>query len=193
MKFRRMQNDQRGLALITAVLVMVIVFTISIYLMLGQQVWIRQTQNLSDRNQFESMRRAVMDFVGLLGTQNAKDLTTGSSDALKKANMLLKETSLTGINLTEVEHGGFDVFVEDAQARFNVNNVVKSGQPSPGDIAAFKKLLMLLDVDQNLASNVVDWISVGGNKDTDYLSQATPYRTSGQPLVSIEELRLIKG
>ena len=70
------RKTQRGLALITAMLVVAIVATIAAYLSLGQQVWLRQVQNLFDRNQADSMRHAALHWIGTLLARDAKENQT---------------------------------------------------------------------------------------------------------------------
>jgi general secretion pathway protein K len=99
-----------------------------------------------------------------------------------------------------VEGGAIKVSIEDAQGRFNLNNLVQNNQPSPVDVAIFQRLLVQVKLDPFLANAVIDWIdadsnvtSPGGAEDVDYLTLKTPYRAANQPFTSIEELRLVKG
>ncbi len=184
------RHAQQGLALITAMLVFSIVAAISAYLILGQQVWLRQTQNLFDRNRADSMRHAGLDWIAMLLTRDAKDNTTDH----------LGEAWATSYPPLPFEGGTMTVAITDAQSRFNLNNLVlANGQRDVNQVNAFRRLLQSLALDPALAEAVVDWIdadstpSAGGAEDNEYLSMPTPYRAANQPLTSVDELRLIKG
>ncbi len=55
-------SHQRGLALITAMLVVAIAATAAAYLSLDQQIWLRQAQNISDRAQAEVVRAGAEEW-----------------------------------------------------------------------------------------------------------------------------------
>ena len=48
---------QTGLALITVMLIVAMVASISAFLSLGQQIWLRQSGNIYDRSQAEAVRQ----------------------------------------------------------------------------------------------------------------------------------------
>lgn len=185
----RPPRSQRGLALITAMLVVAIVATIAAYLSLGQQVWLRQVQNLFDRNQADSMRHAALHWIGTLLARDAKENQTDH----------LGETWAGKLPPVPFEGGVFTVTITDAQGRFNLNNLVRNGAPSAADIGVFQQLLKLLDLNPLLTDALVDWLDAdsqtrpGGAEDTEYMTLNPPYRAGNQLLTSIDELRLVKG
>lgn len=91
------------------------------------------------------------------------------------------------------------VKVLDAQGRFNLNNLVRNGQPSPPDIGVFRQLLTLEGANPNLTDAVVDWLDPDstphpdGAEDADYLALKPPYRAANRPFESVGELRLVRG
>ncbi|HKQ29784.1 MAG TPA: type II secretion system minor pseudopilin GspK [Burkholderiales bacterium] len=186
MKRRR---SQQGLVLVTALLVVAIVAATAAYLGLGQYLWLRQMQNLSERSQADSMRRAALSWIGILLMREMKD---GNVDHLG-------ETWAKDLPPLPYEGGLIKATVSDATARLNLNNLVKAGKASAPDIAVFQKLLRLLDLNPALIEPVVDWIDpddvprAGGAEDAEYLTVERPYRAANQSLTSIDELRLIKG
>ena len=183
------RHHQQGLALITAVLVVAIVATVATTLALGEQVWFRQAQNMSNRAQAESLRQGALNYAAILltrdGTQNKTDH--------------LGELWAKPLPPLPVEDGMVAFAVEDAQGRFNLNNLVRNGAPSPADIAMFQRLLTAQGIDPGLSETLRDWldpdgaVSQGGAEDIEYLSLPQPYRSANQPLQSVEELRLVKG
>jgi general secretion pathway protein K len=180
---------QRGLALITAMLVVAVAATTAAYLGLDQQIWQRQSENLTDRAQAEVVRAGALEWVI---TILAKDANESSSDNLT-------EDWARKLPPIPVEGGLVTGQIIDAQSKFNLNNLVRNNQPSPPDIGTFQHLLKTLLLDPNLSDSVIDWIDSDSNarpagaEDIDYLQMKTPYRAANQPLQSVEELRLIRG
>ena len=182
-------SRQRGLALITAVLVVAIVATVAAYLAIGQQVWLRQTQNLADRAQSESLRQAALDWIALLLTRDAEQNKVDD----------LGELWAKQLPPLPAEGGMIAVTISDAQGRFNLNNLLRNGNPSAPDIGVFQRLLTALGLDPTLTDAVIDWMDAnsdrlpGGAEDVDYLALPHPYRAANQPLTSVDELRLVRG
>jgi general secretion pathway protein K len=122
-------------------------------------------------------------------------------DAAQNSIDHLGEPWAQGLPTLPVDGGAIHVSVEDAQGRFNLNNLVQSnGQPSAPDLQVFQRLLVTLKLDPLLANALLDWIdadsnvtSPGGAEDVDYLALKTPYRAANQPLTSVDELRLVRG
>jgi len=185
-----MPARQRGLALITAMLVVAIAATTAAYLSLDQQIWLRQAQNLSDRAQAEVVRAGALEWAITILAKDAKD-NPQSDD--------LTENWAKPLPPLVVEGGQVTGLITDAQARFNINNLVRGGKPSAADIGTFQHLLLSLSIDPNLTDAVVDWIDTDsdtlpyGAEDLDYLQMKTPYRAANQPMQSVDELRLVRG
>jgi general secretion pathway protein K len=175
--------------LITAVLVVAIVATVATTLALGEQVWFRQAQNMANRAQAESLRQGALNYAAILLTRDGQQNKTDH----------LGELWAKPLPPLPVEDGMIAFAVSDAQGRFNLNNLVRNGAPSPADIAMFQRLLTSQGIDQGLSETLRDWldpdstVSQGGAEDIDYLSLPQPYRSANQPLQSVDELRLVKG
>jgi len=170
-------------------LVVAVAATTAAYLALDQQIWQRQTENLSDRAQSEVVRAGALEWAI---TILAKDAKESKSDNLKE-DWAKKLPSLP------VEGGLVTGEIIDAQSKFNLNNLVSDNGPSTLNIGIFQHLLKSLEIDPNLSDAVIDWIDSdsnalpGGAEDIDYLQMKTPYRAANQPLQSVEELLLIRG
>lgn len=180
---------QKGLAVITALLIVAIVATVAAFLSLGQQIWLRQSQNLADRAQAETVRRGALEWAAIILAEDAKDNSTDdlTQEWAQALPPLPAEGGLVAGNIT------------DAQGRFNLNNLLRGGKPSSEDIAVFQRLLESAGVAFGLAEAVVDWLDTdstaqpNGAEDIDYLNAEPPYRAANQQLQSVGELRLIKG
>lgn len=203
MRIRYGSNDsraQRGVALITALLVIALVTAAAVAMASRQQLDIRRTANILQRDQAyvyaegaETMARVVL---------MKDDPATDHKE---------EDWGQSGVSIP-FEGGVLTGTLEDLQARFNLNNVAKGGVMYAPDVARLTRLLTILkgkstgeDVWKNaepgdLANAVADWIdsdsnvtSPGGAEDSDYLQSERPYRAGNAPMASSSELLLVRG
>jgi len=167
-------------------LVIAIVVTAAAYLSLGQQIWLRQAQNLADMAQADTVARAGFDLAVILLTQDAKNSATDD----------LTQTWAQPIPVFPVEGGAVTAAISDAQGHFNLNNLAGT---SAGDNAVFRRLLTSQNFNPDLTDALKDWLDSDSNtrpngaEDNEYLALPTPYRAANQPLQSVDELRLVRG
>lgn len=91
--------------------------------------------------------------------------------------------------------------LDDAQGRFNVNNLVNAeGVARPEVIEQIKRLLATLGLEPKWATLLADWIDADvepngfeGGEDTLYLAQSPAYRAPNAPIVSVSELLALPG
>lgn len=185
----RQARAQRGVAIVTAIMIVAIAAAIAAQLAFSQQIWMRQMENASDRDATDWLRRGALHWVS---TALIDDAAQGSIDHLG-------ERWAQGLPTLPVEGGTIHVSIGDAQARFNLNSVLRNNISSAPDIAIFRRLLVALALQPGLADTLVDWIDAdgetrpGGAEDIDYLNGNPPYRAANQRLASVEELRLVRG
>lgn len=193
MRQQRSPGTQAGVVLITAVLIVAIIATIATHLSIGQQVWLRQTENLNGRAQAESLRQGALGWIATLLVRDSKDTSNGSID-------YLGELWAGTIPPLPTDGGTISVSITDAQSFFNLNNLVRiNGQQHDDHVSAFRRLLISQTLDPSLANALVDWIDTdsnslsGGGENVDYLARTPSYRVADQKLTSFDELRLVKG
>lgn len=181
---------QRGVALVTALMIVAIVAAIAAKIAFAHQIWFRQMENVSDRGATDMLRRGALHWASVALLE----------DAAQNSIDHLGEPWAQGLPTLPVDGGAIHVSVEDAQGRFNLNNLLQSNLPSPADVSVFQRLLLELKLDPLLSNALIDWMdadsnvtSPGGAEDVDYLNLKTPYRAANQPLVSVDELRLVHG
>ena len=182
---------QRGVALITAVMIVAIAAAVAAKIAFAHQIWFRQMENVGDRGATDLLRRGALHWASVALLE----------DAAQNSIDHLGEPWAQGLPTLPVDGGAIHVSVEDAQGRFNLNNLLQNnGQPSTADLQVFQRLLVTLKLDPLLANALLDWMdadsnvtSPGGAEDVDYLALKTPYRAANQPLTSIDELRLVRG
>lgn len=181
------RKNQRGVALITVMLVFVIVAVIATQMLRRSQLNVRSVGNLIETRQAY--------YYALGGEAYARQLlakdATGKVDTLDEAWAQAKEQQPF-----EIEDGSMKIEINDLQGRFNLNSVVADAQGVQINGLAldqFKLLLAALQLNPNYAYLWLDWIdrdanrSVNGAEDADYGN----YRTAARPEADISALRLL--
>ncbi|HEY6240263.1 MAG TPA: type II secretion system minor pseudopilin GspK [Burkholderiales bacterium] len=180
---------QRGVALVTAIMIVAIAAAIAVQIAFAHQLWFRQMENVADRGATDWLRRGALHYASAALIE----------DAAQNSIDHLGETWAMALPALPVEGGAIRVSIADAQSRFNLNGVWRNNQASAQDIAVFARLLQVLHLDPMLVNALVDWIdpdsnaSPGGAEDIDYLNGNPPYRAGNRPLASVDELRLVRG
>lgn len=108
----------------------------------------------------------------------------------------LAETWAMPMPALPIDGGSVEGGMEDAQGRFNLNNLVNaSGQPDLFAIAHLQRLLTALDLEPKWATMLVDWIDPDtvrsipdGAEDGEYLMAHPAYRAANTYLTSTSEL-----
>lgn len=181
---------QRGVALITALLVVALIASVASYLAAQNQVRIQQMENLKARAQAELLARAAIDW----GRAILAD------DMMKSVIDDYSEQWATVVPPQQTDGGQVGGKITDQQALFNLNNLVWAGVAYPADVQRFQRLLASLQLPTELANSLVDWLDTdstvtypGGAEDSEYLQQEPAYRAANHWLVDIEELHQVRG
>jgi general secretion pathway protein K len=205
-------SQQRGLALITAMLVIAISVTAVTYMAFNQSVWIHQGKNLIDRTQADAVAyryiQAAMDSVSVVAIENKKKGILHDDDQAGW-NRWGKSTEGFVDKDLEALGGELTAKITDAQAKFNLNNILDWQKNPPTDNAAdintLQQILIKLDPNFNrdLINAMIDWIDPNsdvrpnsGAEDIDYTNVAPPripYRAANQAFTSVGELGLVQG
>ncbi len=181
---------QRGVAVVTAILVVAVAASAATYMLAQQSATLNQTALVSSRAQADSWARAGLDWArGIL----AEDARAGAIDTLDED----WARPLAGL---PVERALVSGAIVDLQSRFNLNNVVNGGRRSDADVQILTRLLESLGLDAGLALAVLDWVDAdsdlagnGGAEDAYYLGLARPHRAANRPLAQVEELYAVRG
>jgi len=182
---------QRGVALITALLVVSLATVAAVAMATRLHVDVRRTGNLLHGEQAYAYALAAESWAEVILRRDADDSKVDT----------LAEDWATALPPIAVEGGYVRGHIEDLQGRFNVNNVVDAnGNPSTPDLEYYKRLLGVLGLGSELAAALLDWIDPNinatfpdGAEDQYYLLETPPYRAANRPLSSLSELRLVKG
>lgn len=192
---------QRGVALITALLVVALASIAAVAMTQRQQIDIRRTANVLAAGQGLQYGLGGEDWARtILARDFEDDRTNGTVDSLDEIwAQQLPPTMITG--------GTISGRIEDLQGRFNLNSLTLAvdqekdrGAPPHPQLVCFQRLLQVLELDPAIAQAAADWVDADarvrfpdGAEDVTYLAQETPYRAANGPMADPSELRMIKG
>jgi general secretion pathway protein K len=183
---------QRGVAVLTAMLVVTIGTVIAVNLMWNASLDLRRTASALAADQGLLYLQAAEAWAGDILRQDQVD--SFESDHLG-------ELWATDLPPMPVDGGVISGHIEDLQGRFNLNNLV-TPQGDQDDLAKrqFERLLEDLQLDPGLAGVAVDWLDPNvetgfpvGAEDAAYSSNDPPYRTPNSIITSPSELLAMYG
>lgn len=181
---------QRGVAVVTAILVVALVASVAAYLARQNHVFIRHMENRQALAQAEALALAAIDWTRAILAEDARN---NSVD-------YLNEPWASTIAPIETDGGELWGRLIDQQGLFNLNNLARGGRASETDMAHFRRLLAALGLPAQLADAAADWIDAdgavrlpGGAEDVDYLALNPPYRAANRPFIDVAELIRVKG
>lgn len=191
---------ERGVALITVLLVVAIVTVVSAAMVARQQLSIRASSN---QLQARQAWHYALGGEALAQAMLARDLRTGETGetgANGEAAALdhLLEPWAQPLPAFEIDQGEILVRIEDLAGRFNLNDLLRDQQPNPAAVEQFRRLLLRLQISAPYAERLVDWLDPDqqpsgeyGAEDNAYLALDPPYRNAGRRLHDLSELRLL--
>lgn len=198
---------QRGVALVTALLVVALAATLSADMMADQQLAIRRTQNLVAADQAQVYALAAEAFARDLLARDDGDVDHPGEDWAQPFPALPFEGAVISLRIF------------DLQARLNLNDLVLGAageNPGPdgdaprpgGDEAENRRAAplgrLLAQVHPEYTTGIEqalrDWVDDDqevtfpeGAEDDFYTRSDPPYRPANRPLLGASELRLVKG
>ena len=183
-------SKNKGVALVTALLVVSLAATAALTLSTRQQFDIRRTANLINGDQAWLYAKGAEAWSMAILMRDLEDNTTDS----------LQDTWAQTLPPIELPGGFMTGEIEDLHSRLNLNNLVQNDKSDPLTFTRFQRLLSVLELEPELAQAVVDWLDPNidaltpdGAEDDYYLGLEYPYLAANRKLVSVSELRLIKG
>ena len=186
---RRAHN--KGVAVITALLIMALVTTLAYSLEWDNSLDLRRTIVMLNHDQAIQVALGAESWIQSILRQDLED-----SDADHLGEIWASE--LPGLPID-----GGDVFgdIEDLQGRFNINNLLaQNGEIDELSLEQFRRLLNALGLDLRYAGIAADWLDANqdaefpdGAEDSIYTGMIPPYRTANQILSSASELAALDG
>jgi general secretion pathway protein K len=183
-------DRQRGVAIITALLIVAIATTVSVTISTRLQLDVRRTGNMIAGDQ------------AYLYTLAAESWSQRILKSDREENQVdhLGENWAIELPPLPVEGGYIQGRLTDLQSCFNLNNLLAASKDTSISRTRLERLLNNLGIDKGNAQAVVDWIDSDlqttipdGAEDVFYMNLERPYRTANAPMQSVSELRLIRG
>jgi len=156
-----LRNRERGVAIVSVLLIVMLISLIVGSLFWREHVAVRSIQNRSALAQLRWIETAVLDWaaVVLRADQNA----AGEVDHLLEtwatpvAETRLDETVTAGASIGEGNQSALIAGqIEDAQARIDLNSLVKAGEPDAAGVATLQRLLSLLGLRADLLQPLLE-------------------------------------
>ncbi len=193
MKLRRAspRTAMRGVALLTALLIVAIATAAAASLAASQQIDIRRSDNLLTGGQARMYLAATERWA----------LERLAEDRKKNNHDSIEDIWAQDVPAFIIEGGRVSGAMIDLDGRFNLNNLVTAeGKPSAAHVTQFRRLLGTLRIEEGLTDAIVDWLDPDsevtypdGAEDGTYLASPRPYRSGNTRMVHPSELRLVSG
>lgn len=186
-----LKQHSRGVALITALLIMALIASLTYTLKWNNALDLRRTVVMLNRDQAIQVAIGAESWIQSILRQ---DLNDSDTDHLGE----IWASELPGLPID-----GGEIFgdIEDLQGRFNVNNLIgDDGEVDQEALEQFERLLLALGLDERFAGIAGDWIDSNqdtqfpnGAEDSIYTGITPPYRAANQMLSSTSELAALEG
>ena len=184
------RRRQKGVAIITALLIVTIAATISITISTRLQLDVRRTANLIAQDQAWFYLMAAEEWSQRILRDDKKESTIDD----------LSETWAFELPPLPVEGGTIQGRLTDLQACININSLINDKGINLTTEKRLRRLFSNAGINAGLVRAITDWIdfdlettSPGGAEDGYYLNMPKPYHTANTAMQSITELRLVKG
>lgn len=190
---------QRGVAVLTAVLVVTLATVLAVNLLWQSSVDLRRTETLLLQDQARQYNLGGEELARVFLAKDYRNDPGGMDTTREIWATPLKR---------DFEGGFFEGWLLDQQGRFDLNSLLnKNGQPDEKATRQFVRMLTLLPLESSLDSNsatslmeaTVDWIDpdtapmLNGAEDDRYTSRELPYRPANFWFVSVSELQAVEG
>ncbi len=169
---------ERGVAVITALLLTTLAISIVASLFWQQQVQVRSMENQRLHLQTKWILRGALDWASLVLFQDGLDHREYTALDQVWATPLAETRLDQYIERERVEGENFDATLSgniiDACSRYNLRNLADKGQVNDGQMEVFGRLLRNLQMDQQLAARVAAFVAAGQPLEAATPDGATP-------------------
>lgn len=190
-------HAQQGVALLTILLLVVSITVVAGAMLASQKVAIRKSSLLFEQDQlFQGIQAGQQLAVALIKA----DSNLNDSDSLQ-------DVWAQPIPPYSAESFTIQIEVKDEASRFNINNLYHDGAVDEAALAAFKRLLSNLGLEESLATAVLDWQDPDISVYQDSAEESTVYQSlsqedgraggrakiANQPFLSVAQLMDVPG
>ena len=190
-------KHERGVALITAMLVMALITTLTFSLEWDNSMDLRRTYVSMYREESIQAALGAESWVLTILRQDSQDSETDHLGEIWASELPILPLGGPGDSIQGEIYGE----IQDLQGRFNINNLVGAdGEIDQPSLEQFQRLLLALGLDPRFAGIAADWIDADqepsfpdGAEDSIYTGIVPPYRAANQIISSTSELAAIEG
>lgn len=184
------RRRQRGAAVLVAMLVVAIAAISASSFMFRSRVEWRRMDNLIRQDQAHWVLRAAQQWGATVLLDDARNSSVDHRG------------EVWATRLPPVEAEGYRMWgvMDDQEARFNLNNLVRGGEVDVQQLEILVRLLQALRLPENLAYAIADWMDADdvpfgeqGVESDYYAGLPSPYLAANHPIVRVNELLRVKG
>jgi len=154
---------QRGVAVVTALLLTTLAVTIVASLFWQQQVQVRSMENQRLHLQTRWILRGALDWAKLILWQDGRDNTDITAENGVWATPLAETRLDQYVERERLQNESYDATISgqvyDAQSRYNLMSLAPQGQLQQKEVEVFERLLTALQLDGGLAVAVANEVS----------------------------------
>ena len=185
---------QRGIAIITAMLVVALGTITMVAITSRQQLDLQRERNEGVIQMARDLATSGERFAAAL-------LYRDRQEALRENTDSLDDDWAQTIPPVPIDAAAIQGCIVDLQGHFNLNNLVDAaGNPQAAYVEQLARLFAGLNIEATKVQAVVDWVDADVNALTpdgaedDYYTGLDPaYRAANRPFASVSELQLVKG
>ncbi|MFV8782591.1 type II secretion system minor pseudopilin GspK [Microbulbifer sp. SA54] len=188
--------QQRGVALITVLLVMVIAVAAVSHAVMRNQLAISRTGAILANTQLAEFVRGAEAWA-IIALERDFEEDAGAADSSDN----LQEAWAQKLTEFNPDNGKIRIQIKDLQSCFNVNNLTlgRAGGAESAYANQLRNLVRNVGGQPDLALAIEDWLDAGdtplgsGTEDTGYLGMEVAHRTPDTLITDISELRHVQG
>jgi general secretion pathway protein K len=189
-------EQQRGVALIVALLVVSLATVLAVSLVNHLYYDIRRTENILRLDQALLYNSNAVEFAMIMLKLDRE--AKNEYDSVQDLQLFNDQAAMF-----PVDGGSVSAYLTDLQSCFNINNLSKSNPQLTTARTQYQTLLSNAGIDNvlriTLTDSLIDWLDVDditepqGAEFDYYIGLQKPYRTANALMTSPSELRLVKG
>lgn len=198
-RLHRHPARQRGVAVVTALLLTTLAISIVASLFWQQQVQVRSMENQRLQLQTKWIQRGALDWASVIlrqpfGGRISLEQIWATPLAETRLDQYIERERVQGENFNASLSGQ----VYDATARYNLNNLANGGIRSPAQTEVMARLLTNLRLEARLARPIADFVAAGqplAVVDPEVVTGGTrtPRTGNPMPIMRVDDLLAVQG
>lgn len=194
----RLPRRQRGVAVVTALLLTTLAISIVASLFWQQQVQVRSMENQRLQLQTKWIQRGALDWASVIlrqpfGNRISLDQIWATPLAETRLDQYIERERIQGENFTASLSGQ----VYDAMARYNLNNLASGGVRDLEETLVLERLLTNLRLEARLARPIADFVAAGQPLTVQVPDPTkepqTPRTGNPMPVLRVDDLLAVQG